>query len=104
MNSWPDIPQVAGSDVEPPRQGTFQPIFGYSLTTRRIKHLMLALSEHPAAVPIQQELEVYFGENDQGQLQLFPRDPAIRREFTLACWRDPELRRLFDALGLVVNE
>jgi hypothetical protein len=64
----------------------------------RGQHLLLAMWSHPLGRLLAQEREIYIS----GQ-----KSTGVKREvlaWQLACWRTPELRPFFDALGFRVQE
>ncbi len=66
----------------------------------RGKYLVIALSENDRARALASEYEMIYVEGDYG-LYLHG-DESACNEYMLACWPVPEIRRLFETLGLRV--
>lgn len=101
---YDDLPDVDGGKIHdealPGRIYIDQ--FDAAETDRRIKHLKLVLANHPTAKQMATEREIVFVEDDEKLVMTGHKQDV--RSFMLACWRDPVLRKFFDALELRVVE
>ncbi len=108
MTQFEDIPSVMDIKLIPPKplsslpRGALIPVTieGDNNLVTHAKYLIMALSENEQARALAAEYELVYIEGDHGLY--LAGDTQACNEYMLACWAVPELRRLFETLGLRV--